>query len=78
MIRVGVPVRLAAMSHQQPQARTVEPERRQAVIRFEMPEDTLLVKHRARVLWSVTGELDLSGFTRHSAPHGTQARQTAR
>lgn len=30
----------------------------------EMPEDTLPKQHRARVLWAVTGELDLSGFTR--------------
>lgn len=51
---------------QQRHVRTVEPERRQGVIRFELPEDTLPVTHRARVLWSVTGELELSGFTRHA------------
>lgn len=44
----------------------VEPERRQGVIRFEMPEDSLAVKHAARVLWQITGQLDLSGFTRHA------------
>ena len=64
------------MSNQRP-ARTVEPERRQAVIRFEMPEDTLPLEHRARVLWSVTGELDLSGFTRHAkAVEGRAGRPT--
>jgi transposase len=54
------------MSDKWAKVRTVEPERRQGVIRFEMPEDTLPKQHRARVLWAVTGELDLSGFTRHA------------
>lgn len=54
------------MSDKRGKVRTVEPERRQGVIRFEMPEDTLPTQHRARVLWAVTGELDLSGFTRHA------------
>jgi transposase len=66
MIRIGALVRLLAMSNERPKARTIEPERRQGVIRFEMPEDTLPVTHHARVLWSVTGELDLSGFMRHA------------
>lgn len=47
-------------------ARTVEPERRQGVIRFEMPEDTLAKSHTARVLWEITGQLDLSGFVQHA------------
>jgi len=54
------------MSHKRAKARMVEPERRQGVIRFEMPEDTLAVMHAARVLWRITGQLDLSGFTRHA------------
>lgn len=54
------------MSDKRGKVRTLEPERRQGVIRFEMPEDTLPTQHRARVLWAVTGELDVSGFTRHA------------
>jgi hypothetical protein len=54
------------MSDKCAKVRTVEPERRQGVIRFEMPEDTLAKQHRARVLWAVTVELDLSGFTREA------------
>jgi transposase len=45
-----------------PKARVAEPQRRQSVIRFEMPEDTLDPTHAARVLWSVVGMLDLSAF----------------
>jgi len=66
MIRSGALVRLGCMSHKRPKARMVEPERRQGVIRFEMPEDSLAVKHAARVLWQITGQLDLSGFMRHA------------
>jgi transposase len=54
------------MSDKRRKVRTVEPERRQGVIRFELPEDALAIQHRARVLWAVTGDLDLSGFTRHA------------
>ena len=43
-------------------ARIAEPRRRQGVIRFEMPEDTLPPRHPARVLWDVIGTLDLSAF----------------
>lgn len=43
--------------------RTKEPFRRQAVIRFEMPEDTLPVEHVARGLWRIVETLDLSAFT---------------
>jgi len=57
---------LFTMSDKRGKVRTLEPERRQGVIRFEMPEDTLPTQHRARVLWAVTGELDVSGFTRHA------------
>ncbi|MBX3231667.1 MAG: transposase [Labilithrix sp.] len=43
--------------------RTKEPMRRQGVIRFEMPEDTLPEDHRARLLWRVLQTLDVSAFT---------------
>ena len=33
--------------------RVAEPQRKQGVIRFEMPEDTLPPTHTARVLWDV-------------------------
>jgi transposase len=36
--------------------------RRQGVIRFEMPEDTLPMDHRARLIWQVLETLDLSAF----------------
>lgn len=42
--------------------RVTLPQRRQAVIRFEMPEDSVEPSHPARVLWDVTGKLDLSAF----------------
>ena len=42
--------------------RVVEPQRRQGVIRFEMPEDKLPATHTARVLWDVIGALDLTAF----------------
>lgn len=42
--------------------RIAEPQRRQGVIRYEMPEDALPPTHRARVLWSVVDTLDLSAF----------------
>jgi len=40
--------------------RTREPERNQVAIRFEAPEDVLSADHRARVLWHLLGQLDLS------------------
>ena len=46
-----------------PHVRTKEPFRRQGVIRFEMPEDTLPDNHRARLLWRIVETLDLSAFT---------------
>jgi transposase len=55
----------------------VEPERRQATIRFEMPEDALPVTHAARVLWQLVGQLDLEGFTaRARAVEGHAGRPT--
>lgn len=49
-------------SEQTGKPRVVHPQRRQAVICFEMPEDTLEPSHPARVLWQIVGTLDLSGF----------------
>lgn len=58
-------------------ARVAEPQRKQAVIRFEMPEDTLPVTHPARVLWDVVGTLDLTKFLRSAkAVEGTVGRKT--
>lgn len=37
--------------------------RKQGIIRFEMPEDTLAEDHRARLIWQVLQTLDLSAFT---------------
>ncbi len=63
------------MSETKPRARTNEPFRRQAVIRFEMPEDTLPEGHRARVLWRIVQTLDLSAFTAGAkAVEGRQGR----
>lgn len=42
--------------------RVVDPQRKQAVIRFEMPEDTLEPSHPARVLWELVGTLNLAPF----------------
>src|SRR3954470_11818208 len=57
--------------------RIAEPQRRQGVIRFEMPEDTLPESHRARVLWDVVGTLDLGTFLRNAkAVDGTAGRTT--
>jgi len=58
-----------------PRVRTREPFRRQAVMRFEMPEDTLPETHAARVLWRIVETLDLSAFTaRAKAVEGRQGR----
>ena len=60
-----------------PKPRVAEPQRRQSVIRFEMPEDTLAPMHAARVLWDVVGTLDLSAFLRGvKAVEGTVGRKT--
>ena len=62
---------------QKPKPRVAEPPRRQGVIRFEMPEDTLAATHPARVLWEVVGMLDLSAFLRWvKAVDGTVGRKT--
>lgn len=45
-----------------PKPRVAEPERKQGVFRYEIPEDALAPTHPARVLWNVTGTLDLSRF----------------
>jgi transposase len=57
--------------------RIAEPQRRQGVIRFAMPEDTLPESHPARVLWDVVGTLDLGKFLRGAkAVEGTAGRRT--
>jgi transposase len=57
--------------------RVVEPERRQATIRFEMPEDSLPIEHPARVLWQVLGSLPLDGFVAQArAVEGHAGRPT--
>lgn len=55
--------RPGSMVEKTPRVRTREPFRGQAVIRFEMPEDTLSDDHVARSLWRVVATLDLSAFT---------------
>ena len=47
--------------------RTREPERNQVAIRFEAPEDVLPADHRARVLWHLLGQLDLSPLLAEAA-----------
>jgi len=56
--------RPGSMAEKSPaRVRTKEPFRGQAMIRFEMPEDTLPDNHVARVLWRVVATLDVSAFT---------------
>jgi len=63
------------MSEPKPRVRTNEPFRRQAMIRFEMPEDTLPESHRARLLWRIVQTLDLSAFIAGAkAVEGRQGR----
>lgn len=58
-----------------PRVRTKEPFRRQAVMRFEMPEDALPETHTARVLWRIVETLNLAAFTeRAKAVEGRQGR----
>lgn len=60
-----------------PQPRVAEPQRNQAVMRFELPEDALPPTHPARVLWNVVGTLDLSKFLDGvKAVEGTVGRRT--
>jgi Transposase DDE domain len=49
-------------SEQTGKPRVVDPQRKQAVIRFEMPQDTLEPSHPARVLWELVGTLNLAPF----------------
>jgi transposase len=50
------------MHNEHGQPRVAHPQRQQAVIRFELPEDELAPSHPARVLWEVVGLLNLSAF----------------
>lgn len=55
--------------------RTGEPQRAQGVIRFEIPEETLPADHRARLLWGIVSQLDLSSFLAEAkAVEGHQGR----
>lgn len=55
--------------------RTSEPQRAQGVIRFEIPEETLPSDHRARLLWGIVSQLDLSSFLLEAkAVEGHQGR----
>lgn len=55
--------------------RTGEPQRAQGVIRFEIPEETLPADHRARVLWRIVSQLELSSFLSEAkAVEGHQGR----
>jgi transposase len=55
--------------------RTREPVREQAVIRFELPEESLPKDHAARVFWQVLGTVDLSAFlAKAKAVKGRQGR----
>lgn len=57
--------------------RTLEPDRKQGLIRFEVPELMLPPAHPARVLWDVAGTLDLSRFLRDvKSVDGRQGRST--
>jgi len=65
------------MTDENRRPRVAEPQRRQGVIRFEMPEDRLPPTHAARVLWDVVGTLDLGGFLIGvKAVDGTVGRKT--
>jgi transposase len=71
----GVGVHEGMSETKSPRVRTKEPFRRQGVIRFEMPEDTLPESHRARLLWRIVQTLDLSAFTTGAkAVEGRQGR----
>ena len=43
--------------------RTREPFRKQALIRFDVPEDAIAEDHRARLLWRIVEGVDVSAFT---------------
>jgi transposase len=60
-----------------PKHRIAEPQRKQAVMVFEVPEDALPPTHPARLLWDVVGTLDLSRFlVGVKAVEGTVGRKT--
>lgn len=60
-----------------PRARVTAPNRSQVVVRFGVLEDELPPTHPARVLWEVTGTLDLSAFlVGVKAVVGTAGRST--
>lgn len=62
---------------QKRQLRVKEPDRKQGVIRFEIPEDILPTTHAARVLWDVVRTLDLRKFlVRAKAVVGRKGRST--
>ena len=50
------------MSDSPRRARTREPERRQGVMRFEIPDQLLPEEHAARIIWRVVETLNLDGF----------------
>lgn len=52
----------AGMHNEHGKPRVAHPQRSQAVIRFELPEETLPPSHPARVLWEVVGMLNVSAF----------------
>jgi transposase len=55
--------------------RTSEPQRAQGVIRFEIPEEALPADHRARLLWGIVSQLELSSFLKEAkAFEGHQGR----
>jgi transposase len=57
--------------------RIAEPQRKQGVFRYEIPDNALGPSHPARVLWDVTGTLDLSRFVDGTkAVEGTVGRKT--
>ena len=46
----------------EPKVRVREPERKQGVFFYDIPEDRLAVEHPARVLWAIVETLDLTAF----------------
>ena len=67
---------MADLPHK-PKPRVSEPQRRQAVLRFEVPEDAVAASHPARVLWDVIGTLELGAFLDGvKAVEGTVGKKT--
>lgn len=68
---------MGADDQDRPQLRVKEPDRKQGVMRFEIPEDSLPPTHAARVLWDVVGTLDLGKFlVKAKAVVGRRGRST--